>query len=70
MYDLDTNMCDWSFDGDEFGLCQHVYEDTMMGGQHCDTYCLPTGGQFETVEYEWGDYEECVWPNIDSADVY
>ena len=69
-YDLDTNVCDWSLEDDEFGMCMHVREDPMMGGQTCDTWCLPTGGQFETVEYEWGAYDECVWPNIDDVDVY
>ena len=44
----------------------------MMGGDHvyCDTWCLPTGGDFVTITEEWGDYETCVWPNIDSAEIY
>ena len=70
MYDLTTNMCDWSLEDDEFGLCQHVRLDTMMGYETCDTWCAPTGGHWETIEEEWGPYETCVWPNISSAEIY
>ena len=58
--------CSWEdAKGNIFGLCEFV-KDSEYDGEYCDTECLPFDGRFEWVEYEWDDYEDCVWDNVDT----
>ena len=67
IYDPVTFGCDWRTPEDEFGLCPAVYEN-WEGEVTCDTYCLGTGGHYETIVLADGlevDSGECVWSNVD-----
>ena len=67
--------CEW---GDDMERCPEDW--TRMGkswnGQElvdtmiCDTKCLGTGGHVVLAADEFGEYEECQWPNISSTELF
>ena len=76
IFNKDDMSCDWSGPTGDLERCpedwrhQRDYSNGEQGEPECDIRCLSTGGYYEMVEYEWGEYEECRWSNIHSTELF